>query len=223
MPHFNGLAILHWTYLLLFFSLQTVFPQNPDCDCPDHPGKLTVKSTEKFDVIFLGQPDTLFPCHAQDREALARFRILRLYKGKNIPPILEVIYPCTGACRFEFKKHEAWLLYGHWAGGSGQRVKVMPCERNRLVPKKHKEDEYILYNEMTFEEETVFLRKYLLPAFILPDTSLARRVEAGQVKAIDANRNERFATDIQKLVLLLASLAVFLGLWFWVKRWFNDR
>jgi hypothetical protein len=90
------------------------------------------------------------------------------------------------------------------------------------VPRQPSEDDYTLYNEMTFAEETLFMRKHLLPAFVLPDTSVARLAREGQVKAIDQNRSIIFATDLQKLLLLAVSLAAFMALWLLTRRWFRN-
>lgn len=197
--------------------------QNPDCDCPEHPGKLTVKKTEAFDLIFLGRVDSLGICKTADRKANAYFTVERLYKGRNIPPRLTVKYPCAGACRFEFTPGDRWLIYARQdLADRSAFFSIHPCDRNRPVPRSASEDEYTLYNEMTFAEETLFMRRHLLPAFILPDTAVARLAREGQVKAIDQNRTIVFATDLQKLLLLLASLVVFIILWFLTRRWFRQ-
>lgn len=197
--------------------------QNPDCDCPEHPGRLTVKKTEAFDVIFLGRPDSLISCDPKSRKGRRFFTILRLYKGKNIPPRILVEYPCAGACRFEFHTEEPWLLFARrHTAAQDFLVAADPCERNRPLPHHPSEDVYTLYNDMTFTEETVFMRRHLLPAFLLPDTALARLARTGKVKAIDQNRSIVFATDLQKLILLLLSLVVFVALWFITRRWFRN-
>jgi hypothetical protein len=218
----NQAAVLAWGAFTLVL-LTPLNAQNPDCDCPEHPGKLTVRKTEAFDLIFLGRADSLSPCQPGSRKALAVFAVERLYKGRNIPPYVTVEYPCAGACRFEFHPGDMWLLYAHHTPSASSDIfSVHPCERNRPVPRQPSEDDYTLYNEMTFAEETLFMRKHLLPAFVLPDTSVARLAREGQVKAIDQNRSIIFATDLQKLLLLAVSLAAFMALWLLTRRWFRN-
>lgn len=219
----NPLAVILAGGAITLGISATLRAQNPDCDCPEHPGRLTVKKTEAFDLIFLGRVDSLLPCQPSSRKALAFFTVKRLYKGRNIPPFVMVEYPCAGACRFDFHLGDMWLLYAHHTPTASSVIfSVHPCERSRPVPRHPSEDDYTLYNEMTFAEETLFMRKHLQPAFILPDTSVARLARKGQVKAIDQNRSIIFATDRQKLLLLLASLAAFIFLWLLTRRWFRN-
>ncbi|MCS6981703.1 MAG: hypothetical protein NZM65_05835 [Flavobacteriales bacterium] len=209
------------SYFLLGLMYSPSLAQNPDCDCPEHPGALTIKKLEGFDIIFLGYVDSVGACDIKTRRGRAFWKVLSLYKGRYVPVRLVTEYPCAGACRFDFRVGETWLLYGHKKGGTPvDPIELEPCERNRPWPKG--EDAYVMYNEMTFGEETLFLRRHLLPAYVLPDTSLARKAQEGEVKVVDPNRHERYASPHQKLVLLIVSLISFLLIWWLMRRWFRN-
>ena len=211
-------------WLLLLWVPGGILAQMPDCDCPQHPGKLSRKKAENFEIIILGEIDSLFNCSSQDRWGYGFIRIIRLFKGRYVPPHIFIQYPCVGACSFEFKSGQKWLFYGNRVSSTARFViKVHPCERNRPLPQSKKNDDYTLFNEMTFEEETMFLRKYLLPAYLLPDSTSANLAESGQIKAIDANRNERFASPKEKLVLVILSLILFITILLVVRRLFRHN
>lgn len=184
------------------------------CDCPVHPGRLDKKKTDSFDVILRGKVMLSFPCSG--KESQTRFEGLELFKGKGIPRILEVTHDCASACKMPFEKEQEWLLFLH-ADSSGN-YRVAYCERNRPLPSNPKEDAHTLYNEMSYTEEVTWLRAGMLPVYFL-EPEQAETVIKQDLTIIDQNRNIRFATNRQKIMIVIGSFG-FMVVLIWIIRRF---
>lgn len=185
------------------------------CDCPVHPGKLNKDKTDSFDIILRGKVVISYPCSG--RESQTRFEGLELFKGQAVPRILEITHDCASACRMPFEKDQEWLLFIHTdSAKTGYRVTY--CERNRPFPADSTKDDYTLYNEMSYREELTWLRGNMLPVYFL-EPEQAEQVIKQDLTIIDQNRNIRFASNSQKIMIVLGSFAFMIVL-IWVVRRF---
>jgi hypothetical protein len=187
------------------------------CDCPEHPGVLTIDKAEAFDIIFRGIVDSTGECNRG--KTITRFRGLSLYKGIKVPRVLDIRHRCLGSCKMPFTKGSEWLLFVHRDSTGGMEVSY--CERNRKKPVNPGSDEYTLYNEMTWVEENEFLAQRLLPAYFIGDEDL-KVIEEKNLKVIDQNRDIRFANGSSKIIIILASLAGFLIIYLVVRKFFKQ-
>lgn len=185
------------------------------CDCPVHPGKLNKDKTDSFDIILRGKVILSYPCSG--KESQTRFEGLELFKGQAVPRILEITHDCASACRMPFEKEQEWLLFIH-ADSSKSTYRVTYCERNRPRPGDLSQDDYTLYNEMSYEEELKWLRGNMLPVYFLEPEQVEQVIKQ-DLTVIDQNRNIRFATNTQKIFIVLGSFAFMIVL-IWVVRRF---
>lgn len=185
------------------------------CDCPVHPGRLNRDKTDSFDVIMRGKVMLSFPCSG--KETQTRFSGLELFKGKGIPNILEVTHDCSSACKMPFEKEEEWLLFLR-RDSITNTYSVSYCERNRKYIDNPKNDQYTMYNEMSYTEEVTWLRKNMLPVYFL-EPEQAETVIKQDLTIIDQNRNIRFASNTQKIVIIVGSFG-FMVLLIWLIRRF---
>jgi hypothetical protein len=206
-----GLSKGYPVLLLIAFLLSGI--QAFACDCPVHPGKLTKSKTDSFDVILRGKIILPFPCSG--KESQTRFEGLELFKGMGIPRILEVTHDCKSACRMPFEKEQEWLLFIKSDTSKGT-YRVTYCERNRLAPTNVKNDDYTLYNEMSYQEELIWLRQNMLPVYFLEPEEVETVIKQ-DLTIIDQNRNIRFATDTEK-VFIVAGSFLFMIVLIWVMR-----
>ena len=205
-------------YKILSIILIALFAENQAraCDCPAHPGVLTIDKTEAFDVIFRGIADTTTECSRG--KAITRFRGLTLYKGQKVPKILEIRHRCYGSCKMPCLKGAEWLIFAH--RDSAGKLEVSYCERNRKKPVASSSDEYTLYNEMTWSEENEFLAQRLLPAYFIEEEDI-KIIEEKKLKVIDQNRDIRYADESSKIYIILASLVGFLTTYLVVRKFFR--
>lgn len=206
-PFFRSVLLL----LLTFVSAGQIHA----CDCPVHPGKLNKHKTDSFDIILRGRVVLPFPCSGN--ESQTRFEGLELFKGKGVPRILEVTHDCASACRMPFEKDQEWLLFIH-ADSVRHTYRVTYCERNRMLYSDPSEDQYTLYNEMSYTEELKWLRISMLPVYFLEPEQVESVIKQ-DLTIIDQNRNIRFATNSQKLMIVIGSFG-FMVVLIWVVRRF---
>lgn len=208
----DGLALMLLVASSLFFSFTSYA-----CDCPVHPGKLTKTKTDSFDVIMRGKVVLPFPCSS--RESQTRFEGLELFKGKGIPRIIEITHDCESACRMPFEKEQEWLLFLKLDSVNGKaNFKVTYCERNRVKPSKPQDDDYTLYNEMSYVEELNWLRQNMLPVYFLEPEQIETVIKQ-DLTIIDQNRNIRYANNQQKIMIVIGSF-LFMIVLIWVIRRF---
>lgn len=184
------------------------------CDCPVHPGRLNKDKTDSFDIILRGKVVLSYPCSG--KESQTRFEGLELFKGRAVPRILEITHDCVSACRMPFEKEQEWLLFIH-TDSSKNSYRVTYCERNRPRPGNGSQDDYTLYNEMSYPEELKWLRGNMLPVYFL-EPEQAEQVIKQDLTVIDQNRNIRFATNTQKIFIVLGSFAFMIVLIWAVRR-----
>lgn len=204
-----------FSYLCIGLSIFLFVPKAFSCDCPSHPGKITRSKSDSFDVIMRASVVLPFPCSG--KESLTRFEGIELFKGKGIPKVLEITHDCASACRMPFEKEQEWLLYIK-RDTTKNEYRVNYCERNRMRFPDPKEDNYTLYNDMTYDEELNWLRKNLLPAYFIEPEQVETIIKQ-DLTIIDQNRNIRFASDTQKLLIVGGSF-IFMIVLIWVIRKF---
>lgn len=187
------------------------------CDCPVHPGKLNKDKTDSFDIIMRARVVLPFPC--SKKESQTRFEGLELFKGKAVPRVLEITHDCASSCRMPFGKDQEWLLFIHTDSAKGHTdYRVTYCERNRLMYDLPENDKYTLYNEMSYKEELNWLRANMLPAYFLEPEEVETVIRQ-DLTIIDQNRNIRFATNTEKIMIVLGSFG-FMVVLIWVMRRF---
>lgn len=206
----GGLRHTVWI-LLMLLGTTAAFA----CDCPVHPGKLNKDKTDSFDVILRGKVVLSYPCSG--KESQTRFEGLELFKGQAVPRILEITHDCASACRMPFEKDQEWLLFIR-SDSSKKIYRVTYCERNRPLPADIRKDDYTLYNEMSYKEELTWLRGTMLPVYFL-EQEQAEQVIKQDLTIIDQNRNIRFASNSQKIMIVLGSFGFMIVL-IWVVRRF---
>ena len=186
------------------------------CDCPKHPGKVTKSITDSFDVIMRAKVVLPFPCSG--KESQTRFEGLELFKGKGIPRILEITHDCQSACKMPFEKEQEWLLYMRLDTTAHDTLyRVTYCERNRMKIENTADDEYTLYNDMNYKEEIDWLRQKMLPAFFLEPEDVETIIKQ-DLTIIDQNRNIRFATNNEKIAIVIGSFLFMIVLIWAIRR-----
>lgn len=190
------------------------FLQTFACDCPLHPGKLTKAKTDSFDVIMRARVELPFPCSG--KESQTRFEGLELFKGQKMPRVADITHDCSSACRMPFEKGQEWLLFIH-ADSAGKNFRATYCERNRPKPADSTKDAYTLYNEMSFDEELLWLRRNMPPAFFL-EPEAAQKVLEQDLTVIDQNRAIRYADSQQKILIVVGSFTFMIVLIWMVRR-----
>lgn len=182
------------------------------CDCGQLLPPNNLSATDSFQVITVARIVKLEPCK---NKGLATFEGITLYKGMISSPF-KVSYDCITSCKMPFELNDIWLLYikknsnGEW--------NVHYCERNRKKKSIGEEDEYTIYNQMTWEEEILFLEKHF-PKKDFVDTLLIEQVENSGKTIIDATRPLLHATDRQKIFLIGFSVLGMGLIYFFVKKW----
>lgn len=195
----NAIKNIFITASALFFAFNMAMA----CDCPQHPGRITKQKTDSFDIIMRARVVLPFPCSQNTSQT--RFEGIELYKGKGVPRIIEITHDCKSACRMPFEKEQEWLLYIHHdTTFSPNAYTVTYCERNRRLFSNLSEDDHTLYNDMSYTEELNWLRSNMLPVYFL-EPEEADSVINKDLTIIDQNRNIRFATDRQKIMIVLGS------------------
>jgi hypothetical protein len=202
-------------YLCIGLGILLSVPKAFSCDCPNHPGKITRSKSDSFDIIMRASVVLPFPCSG--KESLTRFEGIELFKGKGVPKVLEITHDCASACRMPFDKGQEWLLYIKTDTAKNE-YRVNYCERSRMRFSDPREDNYTLYNEMTYDEEINWLRKNLLPAYFIEPEQVESIIRQ-ELTIIDQNRNIRFASDTQKLLIVGGSF-IFMIVLIWVIRKF---
>lgn len=201
-------------FLLFLFCSQFLITFANDCDCPNHPGKISRKIIDIYPVIFQGFADSSSAC--ANGKAKAFFTGIELYKGEKIPLHLSINFKCEGSCKMEFNPGEIWLIYAN-RDSLTKELSVEYCERSRRYYSKNTDDVHIMYNESTFKEETEYLKSILLPAYFIEESDL-NKIEAEKLKVITQNRELEFASGEQKIWILLGSTVFIILLIFVVKR-----
>lgn len=204
----------HKIFLLFLFIFPFFCAVANDCDCPNHPGKVSRKIIDIYPVIFQGFVDSSSACRSGF--AKAYFTGIELYKGEKIPLHLSVKFRCEGSCKMEFNPGEIWLIYAN-CDSLTREFNVEYCERSRRYYAKNTDDVHIMYNESTFKEESEYLKSILLPAYFIEEADL-KKIEAEQLKVITQNRELEFANGEQKIWILLGSTIFIILLIFVVKR-----
>lgn len=209
------MKIIRFFELLVLTSLFPLWAHA--CDCPQHPGKLTKSKTDSFDIIMRAKVILPFPC--SENESQTRFEGLELFKGQGIPRIIEISHDCKSACRMPFEKDQEWLLYIKMDSSTSKtNYRVSYCERNRMRYEKPSDDDYTLYNEMEYTEEINWLRKNMLPVYFLEPEQLEQVIKQ-DLTIIDQNRNIRFASNAQKIMIVIGSFTFMIVL-IWIIRRF---
>jgi hypothetical protein len=187
--------------LLLLFSSKVILA----CECP------VLKPISKelyidYDVIFYGKVDSVSIC--KQGISIAYFTIQELYKG-TVEKEVKVNFDCVSECLMSFEKGEEWLMYTKYKRFDLLTVHI--CDHSRKQFADLDQDIYQLTAKRTFEEEKEFLRSNL--GIISP----IRRNDLNQ------QQNELGPSNTQpgawtKLVLLLVSLSVMLGVYYVTKK-----
>ncbi|HEY8366598.1 MAG TPA: hypothetical protein VIL57_05575 [Bacteroidia bacterium] len=206
--------------LLLILNIK-LWAQHEDCDCPEHPGRISKSKIEKFDLIFKGNVLEIGKCQNNIQKVL--FRGTELFKGDLIPRELTLELSCHTACSFEFNKNEEWLIYAHNDSTKEFIWTANVCERSRKYPFNIKEDSYTLYNEQTYEEEIKYLRSNVHPKPLFIENKDLELVQQEELTVIDANRDITIKDVRTKAILLGVSLAFVLAIFFVTKRWFKEK
>lgn len=195
---------------ILFISIHT--KALIACDCGQPLSPITKSATDSFQVITVARIIKLEPGKTI---GVATFEGLTLYKGIISSPFI-VNYDCISSCKMPFELGDVWLLY--MKKNTAGNFSVHYCERNRKKMPAGEEDEYTIYNQMTWDEEILFLEKNF-PKKDFTDASLVNLVDSAGKTVIDATRPLDHATDRQKIFLIVISIAAMSLFYIVVKKW----
>lgn len=182
------------------------------CDCGQLLPPISLSATDSFQVITVARVVELEPGKTH---GIAIFDGITLYKGMISSPF-KVNYDCITSCKMPFELNDIWLLY--MKKNKDGIYSVHFCERNRKKKSMGEEDEYTIYNQMTWEEEILFLEKHF-PKKDFVDALLIDQVENTEKTIIDATRPLLHATDSQKIFLIVLSVLGMALIYFFVKKW----
>lgn len=172
------------------------------CQCP--PTTLSRAETEKYEIIFRGQVQTVKACGERPGEAV--FKVEELYKG-NAAETFTVQFDCEHECAVGFRTGEEWIIYSRYRQ---MNLALMDwCSRSRRFIQKEKEDFYTVNYGNDFMTEVNFLRSELgLHRLLLPAEDQS------------GNRN-RLPGTTQSVVLILVSITAMVVFYILFKRFFR--
>ena len=182
------------------------------CDCGQLLPPISKSATDSFQVITVARIIKLEPGKTT---GVATFEGVTLYKGIISSPF-SVSYDCITTCKMPFELGDVWLLY--IKKNTGGNYSVHYCERSRKKIPAGEEDEYIIYSQMTWEEEILFLEKNF-PKKDFTDASMVSQVDSIGKTVIDATRPLNHATDRQKILLIVISVVGMGLIYLVVKKW----
>lgn len=182
------------------------------CDCGKLLPPLDKAATDSFQVITVARVLQLEPGKTT---GVATFEGISLYKGIISSPF-QVIYDCITTCKMPFEVGDVWLLY--LKKNNQGNYTVHYCERSRKKALPGEEDEYIIYSQMTWDEEVLFLEKNF-PKKDFVNVNMVHEIDRSGKTVIDASRPLDHATDKQKIFLIVVSVFGMALIYFVVKKW----
>jgi hypothetical protein len=197
-------------YLLLILCF--AFTYCYSCECPPLE-PVSKKISDNYDVVFYGRVDSIIPC-SNSGIGTAYFTIISLYKGSAEQKVA-IDYDCTSSCMMSFLKGEEWLVYATYQHFDLLTVNI--CGHSRKKSLEGSADFYQVASGRTFEQENEFL-----------EITFGSQPFSSHNKLNDQQRelqphNEQ-PSSVNKLILLIVSLAVMLIIYFISKKFFkNDK
>lgn len=172
------------------------------CSCAEPNGVATKANTDKYDVVFLGNVDSVAVCQGK---SIAYMQVGELFKGtfaRQIP----VYFDCSSSCQLSFSKGETWLVYADFFKYG--KLETRFCSRSRKFFEREEEDYYKTNNQMRFREELDFLRAH----FSGPTTA------GNTAEVLDTGRELIKPKGTRLISILLFSLLGFGVIYYLLKR-----
>ncbi|HLG03465.1 MAG TPA: hypothetical protein VI731_07700 [Bacteroidia bacterium] len=175
------------------------------CDCPTD--SVTIKSLDRYDVIFQGKVVSVSGC---DETAKVIFSVITLFKGKSYPETT-LEFDCSSDCQMSFAPGEEWIIYAEYIRYGEGSVKF--CSLSRKKPVAGEQDHFAQQQGMSYDSTIAFLKKNYGVQLL------------HEKKVRDQQHHELILPDrVQMLGYLAAGLVVIVLLYFIVKKVFkNDR
>lgn len=191
--------------LLLLFVSKIVL----SCDCPPLE-PISVKGTEKYDVIFFGTVDSVEAC--LNDVTIVHFTVSELYKGVA-ESHMAVYFDCKSNCSMSFAKGEQWIIYSIYRKFNEPVVDM--CFHSRKYFSDPQKDYYTAAAGKTFEEE----KKYLLAE--LGDQPIIRRNKLNEQQKEFKPRNQ-LPSGYTVLILLGISVLAMVVVYWIAKKYFKN-
>lgn len=188
--------------VFLLFALQGFA-----CECsPISP--ITKELATAYDVFFYGRVDSVSTCNAEKERAIAYFSIIELYKG-TVAKQVKINFDCSSECLMSFMTDEEWLIYARYTKFDYLNISI--CEHSRKKFNSGEQDIYLMDLKRTFEEEIAFLKTTFGIQSFAELTVLNN-------SATDTARHNTQPSGTGKIILLLISLVVMAGIYFFTRK-----
>jgi hypothetical protein len=177
------------------------------CECtPISP--ITKELSAAYDVVFYGRVDSVSSCNTEKERAIAYFSIIELYKG-TVAKQVKVNFDCSSECLMSFMNDDEWIIYARYTKFDYLNISI--CEHSRKKFNSGEQDIYVMDLKRTFEEEITFLKTSLGIQSFAQLTVLNN-------SASDTARHNTQPSGSGKIFLLLISLVVMVGIYFFTRK-----